>query len=338
MINRNYVIALAVIVLIAAVMVTLTAPKVEEHEHMKTNMTAHLGAQGEYLTKDFDPSVYLRSWNFNNLPDSERQKYYKETNLSNGTMLREYWFYARDSRIEVAPGVFYDAWTYNGQVPAPTIRATEGDTVRIHFKNDGSKPHTMHFHGFHEAGMDGSMPEQFVKPGENFTYEFTAEPYGIHLFHCHSTPLKDHIAKGLYGIYIVDPKEGREPADELVMMLNGFDTDYDGENEVYAVNTRAFYYNDHPIKVKKGQLVRIYVANMVEHDPVNSIHTHANFFNEFRTGTSMEPDGFTDIIELGQGERAILEMRFNNTGKFMFHAHQTEFSELGWMGMFEVVE
>jgi len=347
MIERNYLIAAVGVLLIVGVMVLLTAAP-EEMDHgsegngghpgMKTNVTAHLGTTGDYQTDDFDPSVYLRTWNFKDLPDAERQKFYRETNLSNGTMLREYWFYAEDGKIEIAPGVFFDAWTYNGQVPAPTIRATEGDTIRIYFKNDGSKPHTMHFHGFHEAAMDGSMPDDFVKPGESFTYEFEAEPYGLHLFHCHSTPLKDHISRGLYGMYIVDPKGGREPANELIMLMNAFDTDFDGENEVYAVNTRAFYYNKHPIRVKKGELVRIYVANIVENDPINSIHTHANFFYEYQTGTREEPDAYTDIIELGQAERSILEMRFNNTGHYMFHAHQTEFSELGWMGMFEVVE
>ncbi|MBI4167555.1 MAG: multicopper oxidase domain-containing protein, partial [Candidatus Aenigmarchaeota archaeon] len=178
--------------------------------------------------------------------------------------------------------------------------------------------------------------EQFVKPGENFTYEFKAEPYGIHLFHCHSTPLKEHIARGMYGVYIVDPKESRAPANELVMMMNAFDTNFDGENEVYAVNTKAFYYADHPIKVKLGELVRIYVVNIVEFDPVNSIHIHGNFFEEYKTGTRKISDAFTDIIELGQGERSILELRFKYPGKFMFHAHQTEFAELGWTGFFEV--
>jgi FtsP/CotA-like multicopper oxidase with cupredoxin domain len=139
-------------------------------------------------------------------------------------------------------------------------------------------------------------------------------------------------------MYIVDPKEGREPANEMVMMLNAFDTDYDGENEVYAVNTRAFYYMENPIKVKRGEPVRIYIGNMVEFDPVNSIHIHANFFDEYRTGTLDEPNAYTDIIELGQGERSVLELSFNKTGRFMFHAHQTEFSELGWMGMFDVQE
>ena len=186
--------------------------------------------------------------------------------------------------------------------------------------------------------MDGSMPGDFIMPGGSFTYEFKAEPAGLHLFHCHSTPLKDHISRGLYGMYIVDPKDGREPANELVMLMNAFDTNYDGENEVYAANTRAFYYVGHPIKIKKGELVRIYVGNMVEFDPINSIHIHANFFEEYRTGTMDSPNAYTDIIELGQGERSVLEMQFNETGQYMFHAHQTEFSEKGWMGAFEVEE
>ncbi|MEW6722354.1 MAG: multicopper oxidase domain-containing protein [Candidatus Micrarchaeota archaeon] len=336
MIDRNHAIALVALLVIGAVIV-ISAPQAEEDAAENvTNISSHLGTVGEYQTDDFDPEAYLKAWNFNDLPEAERAKFYRETSLSDGTMLREYWFYAEDGKIEIAPGVFYDAWTYNGQVPAPTIRATEGDTVRIYFTNNGSKPHTMHFHGFHEAAMDGSMPDQFVNPGENFTYEFKAEPFGLHLYHCHSTPLKDHISRGLYGVYIVDPKGGREPANEMIMLLNAFDTDFDGENEVYAVNTRAFYYNMHPIKVKKGELVRIYAVNIVENDPINSLHTHANFFYEYRTGTSMEPNAFTDIIELGQAERSILEMRFNNTGRYMFHAHQTEFTELGWMGMFYV--
>ncbi|MBI5223495.1 multicopper oxidase domain-containing protein [Candidatus Micrarchaeota archaeon] len=280
----------------------------------------------------------MKSWNFNELPISERKNYYKETPLLDNTTLREYWIYAVDKKIEVAPGVFFDAWAYNNQVPGPTIRATQGDTIKIYFTNNGSKPHTVHFHGFHPADMDGSMSPDFVDPGKNFTYEFKAEPAGVHLFHCHSTPLKDHISKGLYGMFIIDPKNSREPANELIMIMNAFDTNYDGENEIYAVNTRAFYYLERPIKVKKDELVRIYIGNMVENDPINSIHIHGNFFDEYRTGTRNESDAFTDIIELGQGERSMLEMRFPYSGKYMFHAHQSEFADKGWMSMFEVVE
>lgn len=299
-----------------------------------------MGVSGEYGDDGLNPMEYLETWNFNNLPPEERAKYYRETPLGNGSLLREYWIYAEDKDIEVAPGVVFPAWTYNGQVPAPTIRATEGDRIRIHFTNRGSKPHTMHFHGFHPSSMDGALMEDFVYPGQSFEYEFDADPYGIHLFHCHSLPVKEHIAKGLYGVYIVDPRNDTRPkADrELVMVMNGFDVDLDGENDVYAVNTKAFYYAMNHIKVKKDELVRIYVINILESDPVNSFHIHAAFFNEYRTGTLMEPNAYTDIVAFVQGERSILDVRFKYPGTYMFHAHQTEFAELGWMGFFEVEE
>ena len=135
-------------------------------------------------------------------------RYYKETPRPDGTLLREYQIVAVDREIEIAPGVFFPAWTFNGQVPGPTIRATEGDRLRITFVNAGSHPHTMHFHGWHHPEMDGSMPEHQVMPGGRFVYEFDAEPFGMHLYHCHAVPLKRHIHKGLYGVFIVDPRHG----------------------------------------------------------------------------------------------------------------------------------
>ena len=70
---------------------------------------------------------------------------------------------AVDKTIEVAPGVFFNAWTYNGTVPGPVIRATEGDLLRVKFVNGGSHPHTIHFHGIHPADMDGVF--EIVRPG-----------------------------------------------------------------------------------------------------------------------------------------------------------------------------
>jgi FtsP/CotA-like multicopper oxidase with cupredoxin domain len=77
---------------------------------------------------------------------------------------------------------------------------------------------------------------------------------------------------------------------------------------------------------------------MTEYDPINSYHLHGNFFAYFPTGTSRTPSEFTDTVVQCQGQRGILEWRFEHTGKFMFHAHQSEFTELGWMGFFEVFE
>ena len=297
-----------------------------------------LGTVGRARPIGIDPTRYLRSWNFNHLPPDERAKYYKETPQPDGTTLREYEIFAVDREIEIAPGVRFPAWTYNGQVPGPTIRATEGDRVRVRFLNQGSHPHTIHFHGWHHPSMDGSLPEHQVMPGESFVYDFVADPAGLHLYHCHTVPLKRHLHRGLYGVFLVDPKEGRAPADELVMMLNGFDTNFDNENEVYAVNTIANAYMTDPIKVTVGRLVRMYVVNITEFDLLNSFHLHGMFFDAYRTGTRGMMKDHTDTIMLCQGERAILETTFRYPGDYMFHAHQSEFTELGWMGLFRAEE
>jgi manganese oxidase len=257
-----------------------------------------------------------------------------------GRTVREWELVAEDKEIEVAPGVKYAAWVYNERVPGPTLRAREGERLRVRFVNGSSHPHTIHFHGIHTARNDGvpGVGPGDIAPGRSTVYELDANPFGLHLYHCHSTPLADHIAKGLYGAIVIDPKAGRPEADELMMVMNGFDTNFDRANEVYAVNTVAFAYADRPVRVKRGELVRIYLVNILEFDLVNSFHIHANFFDVFPTGTSLEPTELTDTIVQGQGQRAVLELRFPYTGKYMFHAHVSEFAELGWMGFFEVVD
>ncbi len=249
--------------------------------------------------------------------------------------VREYAITAVDREIEVAPGVFFPAWTYNGTVPGPVLRATEGDILRVNFTNAGSHPHTIHFHGIHPTKMDGVF--EIVPSGGELTYEFEAKPFGLQLYHCHATPLKKHIHKGLYGALIIDPKQPRAPAQELVMVMNGYDTDSDGTNNFYTVNGRTFYYARYPIRVKRSELVRVYLANLTEFDLINSFHLHASFFRYYPTGSTDQYE-YTDTVMQCQGQRGILEIEFDEPGTYMFHAHQSEFAELGWMGFFDVVD
>ena len=286
---------------------------------------AHLGAGtvGMVTKGSIDPLAFLETFDYGRV-----------SRLPSGKTLREFSIHAVDKEIEIAPGVFYPAWTFNGQVPGPTLRATEGDMIRVQFQNAGTHTHTIHFHGIHPARMDGSF--EMVAPGESFVYEFEARPFGLQLYHCHAAPLKKHIAKGLYGTLIIDPRTPRPKAREMVMVMNGFDTNFDGENEVYAANTVAFAYQKTPIPVKAGELQRIYLVNALEFDLINSIHIHANFFYVFRTGTSLTPHDYTDTLMMCQAERHIIEFTYDEPGDYMFHAHQTEFTELGWMGIFRV--
>lgn len=296
----------------------------------------------------FDPSAMLTDWETGTV-----------SRLPDGRTLRTFEVHAEDKEIEIIPGVFFPAWTFNGRVPGPTLRATEGERVRIVFRNFGSHPHSMHFHGIHSARMDGIPGAGMVEPGGEFVYEFDALPFGCHLYHCHALPLKRHIHKGMYGAFIVDPDPAHHPEHEAVarsrllgtpenlqvqefmMMMNAFDTDFDGENEVYAVNTVGHHFSRHPIRIARPRRVRIYLINVTEFDPINSFHLHANFFDYYDHGTTLTPTLKTvDTIMQCQAQRGILEFSFadHETGLYMFHAHQSEFAELGWTGMFDVVE
>ena len=142
--------------------------------------------------------------------------------------------------------------------------------------------------------------------------------------------------------------------------MNGYDLDFDKEgdatakiptvsevkaglpeekghsNEVYTVNGKAFDYMNHPINLITNTPYRIYLVNMLEFDLINSFHLHGNMFEYYPAGTGTNPVFKADVVELGQGDRGIMEFNYKNPGRYMFHAHVTEFTELGWMGFFDV--
>ena len=214
------------------------------------------------------------------------------------------------------------------------IRATEGDRLLLTMQNLTAHPHNLHLHGRHDPAMDGIEP---IGPGDTFTYDVIAGPAGLHPYHCHTMPLAEHVGRGLYGAFIVDPAEGRPPAHEFVLVLSGWDLDGDGEDELVAFNGIAGAYERHPITVPVGERVRLYVVNMLENTPVASFHLHAQTFDVFRSGTSLAPDEHTDIVALTQGERVVLEFSLPQRGRYMFHPHQTRLAMRGAMGWFAAV-
>ena len=313
----------------------------------------------------------------------------------NGQTIREFTLIVEeDQNVTISnAGHYFDAWTFNGTVPGPTMRMTEGDRVKINVINDedSKQTHSLHMHSIHTAEMDGvSVPlssnslghlhdvadsnyinntvtsaddvyeSGMILPGKSFTYEFVAQPYGVYPYHCHVNPIADHINRGLYGMMIIDPKQPREQMTEMVMTMNGYDMDYDLEgtvappsmaeirgeeereeeeerdNEIYTVNGKAFDYMDNPIPLNVGEKYRIYLLNMVEFDLINSFHLHGDMISYIPGGTQYDSSQVNDVIELGQANRGIMEFEYDNPGKYMFHAHVQEFTDLGWMGLFDV--
>ncbi len=270
----------------------------------------------------FNPMLLLRDFDYGTIK------------RENGRRLREFQVVADHSTLHLNRAISFVSWNVNGRVPGPTIRATEGDRVRVIFRNEDGHSHSMHFHGTHPASMDGVKP---VRHGKTMIYEFDAQPYGVHLYHCHIAPVTRHISKGLYGMFIVDPPEGRPPADEMVLVIGGYDINNDQDNELYAFNGLPNYYRDHPIPIYQNQLVRLYILNMIEFDPAVTFHIHANMFRVYRTGRTLTPNEETDVITMGTAERHILEFSYPYPGKYLFHPHQDQIAEHGCMGEFEVI-
>lgn len=281
-----------------------------------------LGESNSTSDTIFDPMSILRDFN------------YGKVKQENGRRVREFEVVAKSSTLQLNSAISFVSWNLNDRVPGPTLRATEGDRVRVIFHNEGGRSHSMHFHGIHPAEMDGVKP---VRHGKTTIYEFDAKPYGVHLYHCHIAPVTRHISRGLYGLFIVDPPEGRPPADEMVMVMGGYDLDDDEHNELYAFNGIPNYYRDRPIPIYQNQLVRLYLLNMIEFDPAITFHIHANLFQVYRTGRTLKPSEETDAITLGTAERHILEFAYSYPGQYMFHPHQDVIAENGCMGYFDVI-
>ncbi len=172
------------------------------------------------------------------------------------------------------------------------------------FHNGDSTSHSLHVHDVHPAAMDGIEP---VLRGRTAIYEFDLPRAGLYPDHCHVAQVSRHVRKGLYGLMVVDPPTPRPPADELVLVMGGYDLNNDGRNELYAFNGIPDAYMNRPIRIRQNALVRLYLLNMTELEALLTYHVHANEFQVVDTGS--EPGGgtITDVVTLGMAERRILE-------------------------------
>jgi len=251
---------------------------------------------------------------------------------------REFTLVAEDAELEIAPRELVKTWTFNGTMPGPTLRFTEGDNVTIHFINKTPLTHTVHFHGNHDEKNDGVAPQ--IMPGENYTYNFVADPAGAFLYHCHAYPTSLHIRMGMYGSIIVDPKDTEilKPAKEFALVLSEFDPE-NQDNFVakyYPVNGYADQYmGENALEVRQNELVRFYIINIGTTIPY-SFHLHSTIFKVYQSGLPSNDPIDAQTIEIGPGNAAIVEASWGSPGTYMFHSHGF-LEERGNMGAIHVV-
>jgi FtsP/CotA-like multicopper oxidase with cupredoxin domain len=237
-----------------------------------------------------------------------------------------------ETQWETKPGTRVKAIAYNGQVPGPQIRVTEGDRVRVVVKNELAESTVVHFHGVVVPVDQDGVPfitQPPIKPGETYTYEFVARNPGSHMYHSHHNAAKQ-VGMGLLGAFVIEPKRKRRieqnVAVDYVMILN------DGFHG-YTLNGKEFPATE-PIVAKLGQKVRIRFMN--EGMMIHPMHLHG------MPMTVIDKDGWAqpapwkcDTLNIAPGERWDVIVDCDNPGTWAFHCHILPHaeSEHGMFGM-----
>jgi manganese oxidase len=239
---------------------------------------------------------------------------------------------AKKVQWEVTPGQMVEAYTYNGVVPGPEIRVTEGDKVRVRLTNGlGDEATAIHFHGLLiPNAMDGVpfITQPPVNPGETFVYAFVARNPGSHMYHSHLNSAFQ-VTKGLLGAFIIEPKDkGSYPAyDKEYTMILG-----DGPLG-YTLNGHGFPGTE-VLTANKGE--KLLVRFMNEGLMIHPMHLHG------MPMTIVAQDGYVntpyhcDTVNVAPGQRIDALVECTEAGAWAFHCHILAHAE-SEMGMFGMV-
>lgn len=268
-----------------------------------------------------------------------------------GQPIKNFTLTAKETDIKIKDGVSMPVWTYNGTVPGQEIRVVQGDFVKVELKNNLKEPVTIHWHGYPlNSAMDGvpGFNQDAVKPGETFTYEFSADIAGTYWYHSHQESSKQ-VDKGLYGALIVLPKDQPKPDRDYTLILDewmekpveemgemsGMDTsnnlsgDPEMEEEammataydIYTVNGKSGALID-PLVAKKGETVRLRFINAGYRS--HGIHIPGQDIKVVSTdGQDINGAGIIkdQILMVAPGERYDIEFTVTSEESFAIDAH-----------------
>lgn len=240
--------------------------------------------------------------------------------------------------MKMDDGVEYRYWTFDGDVPGRMIRVREGDTVEVEFSNNPSStvPHNVDFHA--ATGQGGGAAATFTAPGRTSTFSFKALQPGLYIYHCAVAPVGMHIANGMYGLILVEPKEGLPKVDKEFYIVQGdfytkgkkgaqglqpFDMDKAvAEQPEYVVFNGhvGSIAGDNALKAKAGETVRMYVGNGGP-NLVSSFHVIGEIFDKvYVEGGKLINENVQSTI-VPAGGSAIVEFKVDIPGSYTLVDH-----------------
>ena len=265
---------------------------------------------------------------------------------------------AQELELEVAPGITQTRWTFNGQVPGPTIRGRVGDVFEITLVNDGTMGHSIDFHA---GALAPDEPMRTIAPGESLVYRFTAERSGIWMYHCSTMPMTAHIAAGMHGAVIIEPEEGLPEVDREYALVqseiylapgSGQDGAEPAELDADAVlaerptfvafNGIANQYDEHMLEARVGERVRIWVLDAGP-NRASSFHIVGGQFDTlylegaYHLGPEAEGAG-AQALGLQAAQGGFVEMTFPEAGHYPLVSHIMVDAERGAHGFVHVTD
>ena len=245
-----------------------------------------------------------------------------------------------ETQWELLPGVTTAAVTFNGTVPGPEIRVTEGDALEIVVKNDLSEPTSVHWHGLHvpndQDGVAG-VTQNPIAPGEIYTYRFIAPHAGTFMYHAHGPNSREQIDRGLYAPFIIEPASGDPIRPDLDVTLTignwmiggasgempgmdmGEDASMSMEYDYFTINGKS-YPATAPIEVAVGELVRLRLLNPSQ--TIHPMHLHGmDMAIVAKDGEPLAEPQRINTLDLAQGETYDVAFRADSPGTWVLHCH-----------------
>ena len=256
----------------------------------------------------------------------------------------------KDMTVEIAPGVEYSTWAFDGHgAPGPILHVRQGQTVQMTLTNGGAIPHSIDFHA---ARIAPNVAFKDVAPGESFTFRFVANDPGVFMYHCGTKPVLAHIANGMYGALIVDPATPLPKADhEYVLVASEWYMNSDGIAAPASLdmqkarammpdwttfNGYANQYVTHPLTAKPGETTRFYVVAAGPTLDTN-FHVVGTIFERAWPNADMTHyQQGVQTVAVPAGGGAVFDVKIDGEGLYPFVSHAFAHVDLGQVGLLKV--